>query len=77
MSVSDQCLLCGCSYLGSHRQGCIESLHCFVKLSAEVVEHPEARLQIWVDAVRVVLNRFQEELLDLWKQGAVDTRMPR
>lgn len=58
------------SYLGSHRQGCVEGLHSFVELSTEVVKDPKARLQIRVDAVRVVLNCFQEELLDLRLQGA-------
>lgn len=58
---------CACvSYLGPHWQGCIEGLDGFVKLPAEVVEHSEPRLQIRVDAVRVVLNCFQKELLDLW-----------
>ena len=56
--------VCG-SYLGPHWQSCIEGLHSFVELSAEVVKHPKARLQIRVDAVRVVLNCIQEELLDL------------
>lgn len=62
---------CVGSYLRPHRQGCIEGLHSFVELSTEVVQDPEACLQIRVDVVRVVLNCFQEELLDLGLQGTV------
>lgn len=58
------------SYLGPHWQSCVEGLHSFVELSTEVVKDPKARLQIPVDAVGVVLNCFQEELLDLRLQGA-------
>lgn len=53
-------------YLRSHWQSCIEGLHSFVELSAEVEEHSQACLQVRVNAVRVVLNCFQEELFDLW-----------
>lgn len=63
--------LCVCgAYLGPHWQGRVEGLHSFVELSTEVVKDPKARLQIRVDAVRVVQNCFQEELLDLRLQGA-------
>lgn len=80
MTTAPLCLICmfPCvcmwnSYFGPHWQGRIEGLHCFVELSADVVEHPEARLQIWVDAVSVMLNCFQEELLYLGLQGAMNT----
>lgn len=63
------------SYLWASCQRRAEGLHGFVELSAEIVKDPEAGLQIRVDAVGVVLNCFQEELLDLKLQGTVDTHM--
>lgn len=65
--------VCG-SYVWPRRQRRAEGLHGFVELSAEVVQDPEAGLQVRVDAVGVVLNCFQEELLDLGLQGTTDTQ---
>lgn len=48
-------------YLWSDWQRCSKSLHCFVKLWAEVEEDSESGLQVWIHTVQIQQSCFLEE----------------